>query len=321
MIRTSPARRLGLSLVPLAVTFATPCLAGMTQDLADCTAADRKTSAAACTRVMESGRLPRAQFYIGHYNRGWSYFNAGDYDKALADFDSSIKYNPGYADTYFSRAVVQHERGEREKSRADLDLYLEKKGEVSAAHLNRAMMFRRRAELDQAFSELRRAAALDPGSEKVLVLRALVLSDRGEQGPARTEAEKALATKPDDAGALYARALVSFREQKFDDATADVEKALARKDAFPAAHTLMGRILEQRADPDGAEKHYRRALEIPSKSVDARAAHEEARERLAALTGKSPAKVAASAAAPGKESDCRRFIPSAAITIVVDCSE
>ncbi len=84
--------------------MAVATMAGMTQDLADCTAADRKTSADACTRVMNSGRLPREQIYIGHFNRGWSYFNAGNLEKALADFDKSVTANPAYADTYFSRA-------------------------------------------------------------------------------------------------------------------------------------------------------------------------------------------------------------------------
>src|SRR5262245_5288300 len=119
-------RFVGLAL--LAMAGAVPAHAGMKQDLADCTAADRATSAAACTRVMNSGRLPDEQLYIGHYNRGWSYLNSSDYDKALADFDKSIKYLSSYADTYFSRALVQHELGEREKSLADLDRYIELKG-------------------------------------------------------------------------------------------------------------------------------------------------------------------------------------------------
>ena len=145
---------------PLAYTA--PSQAGMTKDLSDCTASDRPTSAAACTRVMNSGRLPDEQFYIGHYNRGWSYFNAGDNDRALADFDKSIKYLSTYADTYYSRAVVQHDRGEREKSLADLDRYLELKSGDWEAHFKRALMFRRRGEPDRAFSELQKAANLNP---------------------------------------------------------------------------------------------------------------------------------------------------------------
>jgi Tfp pilus assembly protein PilF len=310
----------------------------MNQDLADCTASDRKTSAEACTRVMNSGRLPREQVYIGHYNRGWSYFNANAYDKALADFDKSISHNPGYADTYYSRAVVQHERGARDQSLADLDTYLEKKGEIAEAHLNRARVFRARNELDRAFSELQTAGQLDVTDHKVVILRALVLSDMGEQGPARREAETAIEANPDEAGGYYARALVAYREKQFDAATADVDKALSFKDANPIAHTLKGQILEQRGDTSAALASFRRALDIIPKSLDARAAQDEARARVTALGGTEPVpdKVAASetppaakpAAAPlsatppaAERAGCRRFIPSVGTTVAVDCPD
>jgi tetratricopeptide (TPR) repeat protein len=145
-------RFVGIALLPIAA--AVPAHAGMKQDLADCTAADRPASAGACTRVMNSGRLPDEQFYIGHYNRGWSYLNSGEYDKALADFDKSISHLPSYADTYFSREIVQHERGEREKSLAELDSYLERKSGDWDAHVKRSAMFRWRGEPSNAFSEV-----------------------------------------------------------------------------------------------------------------------------------------------------------------------
>ena len=247
-------------------------MAGMNQDLADCTAADRKASADACTRVIDSGRLPRAQFYIGYFNRGWSNFNAGKLDKALSDFDRSISYNPGYADTYFSRAVVQHERGARDQSLADLDRYKEKRGEAPEAYLNRAQVFRARGELDQAFSELQRSAALDPGEVRTMALRALVLAELGEQEPARLEAEKAVTAKPDAAMAYYARAFVARRAKDLDAAARDADKAIALKDKYPQAHVLKGEILEEKGDAPRALASYRRSLQVTSKSIDARTA-------------------------------------------------
>lgn len=313
--------------------LATPAMAGMTQDLADCTAADRKTSADACTRVMNSGRLPREQVYIGHFNRAWSYFNAGNFEKALADFDKSVAANPAYADTYFSRAVIQHERGARDQSLADLDLYLEKKGEVPEAHRNRAQVFRARGDNDRAFSELQRATALDPADAKATAMRAIVLSDLGEQGPAQTEADKAVAAKPDEAVAYYARAYLAVRAKNFDAAAADLDKAMSLKEAYPQAHTLKGEVQEERGDTSGAIASYRRAVEISSKSIDARASQDKARGRLSALgedvatppanVTKPPAKVAAAPAhdtdRPAEATECRRFIPSAETTIAVDC--
>lgn len=311
----------------LQILLAPESIAGMTQDLTDCTASNTKTSAAACTRVMESGRLPHNQLYIGHYNRGWAYFNDGDNDKALADFDASVRHNPDYADTYYSRAVVQNARADSAAMRSDLDQYLKLKGEASVSYLNRALLFRRAGDLDQAYSELTDAERLEPGNRKVQVMRALVLSDKGEQRPARAEAEKALDAKADDASALYARALIAYRERDFAAATTDVDKALEQKQAFPAAHTLKGRLDEESGDTAGARASYRRALDTAPNSVDARAAQEEARERLSAL-GDEPAaeapkgeEVVAQRSVGEGIGDCRKYIPSASVTIAVDCSE
>jgi tetratricopeptide (TPR) repeat protein len=311
-------RRISFVGVALMAT-AQAAFAGMTQDLSDCTAADRKTSAAACTRVINSGRLPESQFYIGYYNRAWSHFSQGDYDKSLADFDKSLSYNSTYADTYYSRAVVQHELGDRTKSLADLDKYLDLKGEVSVAYFKRAHLFRRRGDLERAYTEVRRAADLDPNDRKVQVLRALILSDKGDQRWAREDANNVLAAKPDDAGALYARALISYRESELAKAADDAESVIKQKKDFTAAHTLLGRIREQQGDKEAARASFERALDIPSKSVDAQAAREEARDRIAALSGGKVDQVAESSSSRAGPSDCRRFLPSAGVTIIVDC--
>ncbi len=308
-----------LSLLPIGL--ASPSLAGMNQDLADCTASDKSTSAAACTRVLESGRLPNEQHYIGYYNRAWSHFNAGESSEAVEDFDRSTKKNPDYADTYFSRAIVRYERSERAESMSDLDTYVGKKKNDWQAYFNRALVLRRMGELDRAKADAEKAASLKPAERKVTVLEALILSDKDDNAAAREKTDKAIKDAADNASGYYARGLISFRENKLDEAKKDVEKAISVKDAFPAAHTLLGRIAEAKGDNTAAGKHYRRSLDIPAKSVDARAAHDEARERLDALPGEKSEKVALSNAAAATTGGCRKFIPALSITVAVECSK
>ena len=74
-----------------------PAHAGMQNDLALCTAAEGRPSAAACTRVMNSGRLRDEDIHIGYYNRADSYEKAGDFDKALADLNKVVDLRPKFA--------------------------------------------------------------------------------------------------------------------------------------------------------------------------------------------------------------------------------
>ena len=308
-------------LVLLPFGLASPSFAGMNQDLTDCTASDKSTSADACTRVLDSGRLPTEQHYIAYYNRAWSHFNAGESSDAVADFDLSLKRNPDYADTYYSRAIVHHERGERAEALSDVDSYVEKKSSDWQAYFNRALLMRRMGELDRAKADAEKAASLKPAERKITVLEALILSDKEDNAAARVKADQAINDAPDNASGYYARGLISFRENKLDPAAKDVEKAISVKDAFPAAHTLLGRIAEAKGDNGSASKHYRRSLDIPAKSVDARAAHDEARERLDALPGEKSDRVALSNAAASTTGGCRKFIPAVSITVAVECDK
>jgi len=308
----------------------------MNKDLADCTASDKPRSAEACTRVMDSGRLPKEQFYIGFYNRGWSHKNAGDLDKARDDFDTSLKHKPNYADTYYSRALVLHDLGERDKSLEDLDRYSDLKPKDWLAFYNRAVLFRERGDYDQALTDLEKAADFDGKQAKVPTMRALVLSDAGRNEEARQEIDNVVADYPNEAGAFYARAVVHHKDHQLEAATSDLRTALALKAEFVSAQTLMGKIMEERGDADSAKSRYRRATEAIAKSREAKSAQKEARQRLADLgeetapaasptlasNSKSPStskKTDTAATTADSSHACRRFFPSVGMTIPVDC--
>ena len=49
---------------------------------------------------------------IAHNNRGNAYTAKGDYDRAIQDFDQSIKLNPTYAKPFNNRGVAYLRKGE-----------------------------------------------------------------------------------------------------------------------------------------------------------------------------------------------------------------
>jgi tetratricopeptide (TPR) repeat protein len=50
-----------------------------------------------CTAFIDSGQGTTAALATAHNNRGNAYITKGDYDRAIQDFDQSIKLNPAYA--------------------------------------------------------------------------------------------------------------------------------------------------------------------------------------------------------------------------------
>lgn len=309
--------RIAASLAPLA--FATHALAGMTQDLASCTAAKGSSSAAACTRVMDSGRLPDEQFWIGHFNRGSGYQRGNEYAKALADFDKAVKLNRGFSRAYLGRGLVHDEFGAETKALADLDRAIELDRGDWSAYYSRATVLRGGGDLDAALADLAKAAEHASNKPQVALLRALIRAERGEYAGARADINKVIADGGSDASGYYARAAVAFAEQRLDAASDDLDRALAAESKFAAAHMLKGRILEAEGDKAGAKERYRKALDLAPDLFDGRHARVIARERLKAL-GDDVAKPDVALATPRKVG-CKRFLPATGMLIEASCGE
>ncbi len=299
------------------VGMPTAAAAGMTEDLASCTAAEGRESAAACTRVMNSGRLRREQFYIGYFNRGSGYRRAGDFDKALADFKRVLKLKPKFARGYHMRGLVQADLGAREKALADLDRAIALDGREWSTYFTRASVLRADKDYDRALADLNTAAELKPGETKVRLLRARIVADKGDYAEARAEINKVISEGQNTAAAYYARAAVAFEERRIDAASGDLARVLAQRDAFPAAYVLDGRIQEAKGNRRAATTRYREALKLPVQNMEARWARTFAQERLKAL--RETANVALNQREP--EVGCKRFLPATGTIINTDCAE
>ncbi len=133
----------------------------MSQDLASCTAAKNRGAAAACTRVMESGRLPREQMYIGYFNRGTAYRRAGDFDKAVGDFSKVLELKPGFARAYEARGMTEDDRGNRDKALADVNEAIKRDDKAWQFLYSRAVVLRADGDTDSALRDLDAAGDLE----------------------------------------------------------------------------------------------------------------------------------------------------------------
>lgn len=300
------------------VGLSTSAEAGMSQDLRSCTAAKGRRSAAACTRVMNSGRLPRRQFYIGYFNRGSGYRRAGDFAKALADFKRVVKLKPKFARGYHMRGLLQADLGAHEKALADLDRAIALDGREWSTYYARASVLRAEKDYNRALADLNTVAELKPSKVRVRLLRALIVADKGDYAKARAEINKVISGGRKTAIAYYARAAVAFAEKRLDAASDDIARALARRDAFPAAYVLYGRIQEAKGNRSVATTHYRDALKLPVHDIEARSARVFAEARLKALG--EPAHVALNQRKQ-EVAGCKRFLPATGTIINMDCDK
>jgi tetratricopeptide (TPR) repeat protein len=311
----------------LLVVMATGVQAGMSQDLASCTAAKNRAAAAACTRVMDSGRLPRAQMYIGHFNRGTAYRRAGDFDQAVSDFSKVLELKPGFARAYEARGMTEDDRGNRDKALADINEAIKRDDKAWQFLYSRAVVLRADGDADDALRDLDAAGDLDAGAANIPLMRALVLADKGSYAEAREQINRVLSQGRGGASARYARAAVAFEEGRIEAAEEDADRALEFDGDFAAAHMLKGRILEERGDNAAARTRFNKALSGAADSFDGRTTRRIAKERTASVRG--PAKeiakhdddVAEVTIKKKGPLDCKVFLPATGSVVTAKCNE
>ena len=56
---------------------------------------------------------------MSYHNRGCGWLQKNEYDKAIADYTTSIRLKPAYAKAYYNRGHAQYEKREYDKAIAD----------------------------------------------------------------------------------------------------------------------------------------------------------------------------------------------------------
>jgi len=306
------------------VLLATPASAGMQKDLSNCTAAKDRAGAKACTRVMESGRLPSAQMYIGFFNRGTALSRAGDYEAAIADFARALERRPLFARAFEARGLAYAAQGSFSKAVADLDASVAREPSEWRFLFSRAAVLRADGQREAALADLDAARVLKSREPKIALMRALLLADAGDYRGAGEEIVSAPDTGEDDAAAEFVRAAIALGEGRAAKAEAQVDRALSLREDFSAAHALKGRILEARGEAAAAREAYERALAAGGGGFDAPAARRTARERIDALDKNGDKRRTDVAAAPpgtARQLDCKVFLPATGSVITATCSE
>ena len=57
-------------------------------------------------------------YAIAYSNRGHSYYNKGQYDRAIANYDKAIKLDPKFAIAYNNRGILCYDQGDYEHAQA-----------------------------------------------------------------------------------------------------------------------------------------------------------------------------------------------------------
>jgi tetratricopeptide (TPR) repeat protein len=236
-----------------------------------CRSRDADASVTGCTALIEGGLLTKL-IATGHlpaiyYNRGNAYRRKGDYDRAIQDYDQSIRLGPNDPDVYYARGDAYLSKGNFERAIQDLNQAVHLNPNYVLAYLDRGTAYDDKGDYDHAIQDLSEAIRLAPSDGAAYNARGYAYNKKGDYDRAIQDFNEAIQLSPNFEKAYYDRGNARINKGDYDQAIQDFNEAirLSPKDAL--AYNNRGVAYMRKKDYDRAIQEYNQAIGLNSNNV------------------------------------------------------
>ena len=238
-----------------------------------------------------------------HRDAGFLYFEQGQIDKALDEFDQALKADPQDASTHFGSGLCWYAKGEFDKAIEAFKKTLEIDPRHPQADYQLGLCYLRKKEFSEALVHFKRVLKLDPESKQAyyqlgqayleqkqydLALEALkknvklnpevssahqVLGvaylEQGRTDKAMDEFNRALKADPQDAGPHFYLGLCCYAKGEFDKAVEAFKKTLKKDPQHLQVDYHLGLCHLQKKEFSKAVVHFKQALTLDPQNKQA----------------------------------------------------
>jgi len=257
MLRTA-----GIAAIALACAQPAQAAPAHTRDLQECATqtqslADQRI--AACTKLLQSGRLKGKPLGVTYGLRGLAYLDRGDVPHAIGDLNNAIQLAPDFAPAYQNRGNAWYARGNFGQALADYDATIKLDPESASPYINRATVRRDLGYTEGALEDYGRAISLGSDRAGAYRGRGELYLRAGDKAKALADFDRALKLDP-DAPTFMLRAQAREASNDLNGALADYQEASHRDAKSVAALTAIAGIWKKRGNLDKAIITYDRAI-------------------------------------------------------------
>ena len=156
-------------------------------------------------------------------NRGNIYGKEkGDLDRAMADFNRSIQYDPMYENAYVNRGIVFCLRGNFDQAILDFNKALQLKPDYFDARFNRGIAFSQTGQPEKAIEDFSMLEESNKEDARIYMSRGRTFGLIKKYDEAIKDLNRAIEINPEYPEAYYNRASAFYNTQRYQEAYADV---------------------------------------------------------------------------------------------------
>ncbi|MCP3477110.1 caspase family protein [Bradyrhizobium sp. CCGUVB1N3] len=213
------------------------------------------------TDATEAIRLEPSQAV---YNlRGSAYFDKGEYDIAIADFDDALKLGPPGGTIFHNRGNAYQGKKDYAKAIADFDAAIKADPKSTFSYQNRGACKEALGDLDGALADINQAIRIDPSLSQPLVHRTTIWRAKGELDRAIADGSEAIRLAKDKP---------------------PVNIMTPPNSVLISAYTFRGLAYEARGDYAHAKEDYKGALGVTASDAGSKSNQATAKVRLSLLS-------------------------------------
>lgn len=228
---------------------------------------DLEAQRAAAVQLARAGRYDDAMMYMEKVllGKGDTHFDflalsAADTDQEtrsglIKSFDRLLQRHPNNGQLIFGKALLLQQDGDAQGALTLLEDNPPEAGEV-APILLRARLLQGMNRGDEALPLLEKSIRKYPDDKRLRLTYARMLVENNRMDDAKVEFSSLVQQYPEDDELRYSLALVCLEAKAWEEAKGYLEDLIARESHVDSAHLNLGRIAEERDDPETALIEY-----------------------------------------------------------------